>query len=186
MDHPESLLQAWANFYVIMGSSAAALTGLMFVVLTLISGSGRVPRSSFATAVFSTPTIVHFGAALLVAAVMSAPWRTFVYPRVLLGITGIYGMAYILQVAFRMSRVADYKPDVEDWVWHTLLPLVSYLLIFLGALLLPMYTLGAPYALAAAVLLMLFIGLHNAWDLVTYLAIEQPEKEQRANAGDAP
>src|SRR5213075_1207236 len=30
-----SPLEAWANFYVILGSSAAALTGLQFVVLTL-------------------------------------------------------------------------------------------------------------------------------------------------------
>ncbi len=30
-------LQAWENFYVIVGSSAGALTGLQFVVLTLIA-----------------------------------------------------------------------------------------------------------------------------------------------------
>jgi hypothetical protein len=31
-------LAAWQNFYVIIGSAAATLTGLLFVVITLVSG----------------------------------------------------------------------------------------------------------------------------------------------------
>ena len=34
-----SPLAPWQNFYVIIGSAAAALTGLMFVVITLIMGT---------------------------------------------------------------------------------------------------------------------------------------------------
>src|SRR5258708_35877677 len=67
-----SPLTTWGNFYVIIGSSAAALTGLMFVVITLIAGA-RVQRSSGSLAAFGTPTVVHFCAALLVAAILSAP-----------------------------------------------------------------------------------------------------------------
>src|SRR2546428_14082642 len=33
-----SPLATWQNFYVIIGSAAATLTGLMFVVITLIAG----------------------------------------------------------------------------------------------------------------------------------------------------
>src|SRR5205085_9149990 len=64
-----SLLTTWQNFYVIIGSSAAALTGLMFVVITLIAGT-RQQRSSESVGAFGTPTVVHFGAALLVAAIL--------------------------------------------------------------------------------------------------------------------
>jgi len=32
-----STLAHWANFYVIVGSSAGALTGLQFVVMTLVA-----------------------------------------------------------------------------------------------------------------------------------------------------
>src|SRR5947209_10240595 len=68
------LLTSWGNFYVIIGSAAAALTGLMFVVVTLIAGS-RVERSSGTIGAFGTPTVVHFCAALLIAAILSAPWE---------------------------------------------------------------------------------------------------------------
>jgi len=38
-----SILAHWESFYVIVGSSAAALTGLMFVVITLIADSKQPP-----------------------------------------------------------------------------------------------------------------------------------------------
>src|SRR6266568_1200331 len=68
------LLTTWGSFYVIIGSAAAALTGLMFVVITLIAGA-QVRRSSGTVGAFGTPTVVHFCAALLVATILSAPWQ---------------------------------------------------------------------------------------------------------------
>src|SRR5438067_6656686 len=70
-----SALGAWRDFYVIAGTAAATLTGLTFVALTLVAGARRTAGSSGGIGAFSTPTVVHFGAALLVAALLSAPWR---------------------------------------------------------------------------------------------------------------
>jgi hypothetical protein len=61
-------LAGWANFYVIIGSSAGALTGLQFVVITLIAQARR-PASRQDLRAFGTPAVVHFCAALLVSAV---------------------------------------------------------------------------------------------------------------------
>jgi hypothetical protein len=61
---------AWDNFYVIVGSSAAALTGLQFVVIAL-GAEARAIRGQTIGA-FGTPTIVHFCAVLLVSAILSA------------------------------------------------------------------------------------------------------------------
>lgn len=65
------LLAGWANFYVIIGSSAGALTGLQFVVMTLIAEL-PTPGTTQDVRAFGTPTVVHFGTALLVSAIMSA------------------------------------------------------------------------------------------------------------------
>jgi hypothetical protein len=62
-----SELAAWDSFYVIVGSTARALIGLSFVVVTLI-----VERSPLPAVVFATPTIVYFGAALLLSALLRA------------------------------------------------------------------------------------------------------------------
>src|SRR2546428_12859120 len=62
----------WDSFYVIVGSAAGALIGLQFVVLTLIAE--RPPlRAADAGAAFAPPTIVHFGTALLLSAILRAP-----------------------------------------------------------------------------------------------------------------
>src|SRR5213595_176314 len=100
-----SPLAAWQNFYVITGSAAATLTGLMFVVATLIAGV-RERRSSEAFATFNSPNVVHFGAALLVAAVLSAPWQA----SVLLGLCGLVVMTYVVNVFRRARRQTDYQP----------------------------------------------------------------------------
>ena len=57
-------LSSWESFYVIVGSSGAALTGLQFVMIALIADSQR--RSSLAEInAFGTPTVVHFCFALV-------------------------------------------------------------------------------------------------------------------------
>jgi hypothetical protein len=68
-------LSEWENFYVIVGSSAGALIGLQFVVITLIAAMPIGRGTAQAGAAFSTPNVVHFGAVLLLAGILSAPWH---------------------------------------------------------------------------------------------------------------
>ncbi len=177
-----SPLATWHNFYSIIGTAAATLTGLLFVVITLIAGvRARVPSPSSGLAIFNTPNVFHFGAALLVAALLSAPWQALWNASLLLGLLGLAGMIYVVIVLRRVRRQKDYQLVLEDWLWHTVLPLVSYTALVGAALLLPGYPAPALFVIAAATLLLLFIGIHNAWDNVTYIAIElsQPENKRQ-------
>jgi hypothetical protein len=174
-----SPLPIWQNFYVIIGSAAAALTGLMFVVITLIVGT-RARRASEPVAAFSSPTIVHFGAALLVAAILTAPWQALWTVGLLLGLAGLGGVAYAVIVVRRMRRQADYQPVLEDWLWHAVFPLVSYAAIVVAAIVLPINPVPALFVIGAATVLLLFTGIHNAWDAVTYLAVERPQMENKS------
>ncbi|MFL5589548.1 MAG: hypothetical protein ACJ8DI_18125 [Ktedonobacteraceae bacterium] len=178
----QSPLAAWQNFYVIIGSAAATLTGLMFVVVTLIAGvRGRVPSSSEAFTTFNTPNVLHFCLALLVAAVLSAPWQALWQAGVLLGLVGLGGATYVIIVLRRVRRQIDYQPVLEDWLFHTVFPLVSYTALVVAAILLPGYPAPILFVIAAATVLLLFIGIHNAWDNVTYIAIDlnQPENKHQ-------
>ncbi len=67
-------LDRWENFYVIVGSSAGALIGLQFVVITLIAGRPIARGEAQAGEAFSTPSVVQFGVVLLLSALVSAPW----------------------------------------------------------------------------------------------------------------
>jgi hypothetical protein len=172
-----SLLTDWENFYVIVGSSAAALTGLMFVVITLIAGT-RDRSTGGGLAAFGTPNVVHFGVALLVAAILSAPWQVLWPIAFLLGLAGLGGVIYVVIVARRARRQTEYQPVFEDWLFHVALPFVAYGVLIISAMLLLSNPTPAMFAVGAVTVLLVFIGIHNAWDTITYLAIELLPSEQ--------
>jgi hypothetical protein len=161
-------LAEWESFYVILGSAAGALIGLQFVVMTLIADRPAI-RAAEAGAAFATPTIVHFGAALLLSAALRAPWQSVTAVAALSGLVGLSGAVYGVAVVRRMRLQTAYQPEFEDWLFHALLPLAAYATLALSALAASSHTREALFGVGAAALLLLFIGIHNAWDAVAYL-----------------
>ena len=166
-------LAAWEGYYVIVGTSAGALTGLQFVVMTLIADRDR-PSGAREIAAFGSPTVVHFCSALLVSAVVAAPWPGPRSAGSALVVAGLAGLAYAAIVFRRARRTTTYQPVFEDWLWHTILPAVAYLLVLVGGAGLVSPSGVPPFLVAAAALLLVFIGIHNSWDTVTYLTVESP------------
>jgi hypothetical protein len=66
----------------------------------------------------------------------------------------------------------------EDWLFHALLPLAAYATLALSALAAWSHARDALFGVGAAALLLLFIGIHNAWDSVAYhvLVKKPPER----------
>ena len=172
----EPFISAWESYYVIVGSSAAALTGLQFVVMALVADT-QVRSTPETIDAFGTPTIVHFCSALLVSAVLSAPWHARAGVATLLGAAGLFGLVYTAVVMRRARRQEGYKPVFEDWLWHAALPFVAYAVLLVSAATLSRYESGALFTIAAVTLLLLFIGIHNAWDSVTYITMMRKERE---------
>ncbi|HSS50747.1 MAG TPA: hypothetical protein VLX28_17545, partial [Thermoanaerobaculia bacterium] len=167
---PTAALTAWENFYVIVGSSGAALTGLQFVVMALVAEiPGR--RSSREVAAFGTPTVVHFCAVLAICAILSAPWQTFSGPAIVLGCGGALGVVYAVVVVIRTRRQDGYKPVLEDWLFHVVFPFLSYATLLGAGISIQRYPATALFSVGAASLLLLFVGIHNAWDTVTYITV---------------
>ena len=170
-------LEHWDSFYVIVGSSAGALIGLQFVVLTLIAERPPVGAAG-ASAAFGTPTIVHFGTALFLSAALRAPWQTAAPIAVLLGLAGLAGAAYTANVVRRMRVQIAYKPDFEDWLCHVLVPLAAYAALALAALAAHSHESETLFVVGAAVLVLLFTGIHNAWDAVSYhVLVKRPKAD---------
>jgi hypothetical protein len=176
---------AWETFYVIVGSSGAALTGLQFVVIALVAETKRQSTTREIDA-FATPTIVHFGSVLLLSAILSAPWHGLATAALVLGIAGAVGVSYAALVVRRMFRPIGYQPVAEDWVFHAALPVVAYGAIVYGAVTLNRDPRQALFVIAAMSLLLLFIGMHNAWDTVTYIAVEGPPHRGSPDAANPP
>lgn len=183
-----SELAGWDSFYVIVGSAAGALIGLQFVVMTLLAE--RPPRdAAAANAAFGSPTVIHLGAAFLVAALLRAPWQTITVVAALLGLMGGGGVVYAAIVARRMRRQAAYRPGLEDWLFHAVLPAAAYALLALSALAAPSRTREALFGVGAAALSLVLIGIHNAWDSVAYHVLvhstdPHPERRRDDARGD--
>jgi hypothetical protein len=169
-----ALLAPWSNFYIMAGSAAAALTGLMFVVITLVAGMGQAHRQD-GVATFSTPNVVHFCAALLASAILVAPWPSPLGPAVAIALTGFAGLLYGLRVIRRTMKFTDYTADLEDWVWYAILPFVAYALLLASAIGLRAFAPAALFVIAAAVILLIFSGIHNAWDTITYVTLHRDD-----------
>jgi hypothetical protein len=171
----------WESFYVIVGSSAAALTGLQFVVIVL---GAELRRGNLRAAdAFGTPNVVHFCAALLDSVILSAPWRGVSGAAIAIAALGSVGIVYTPLVLRRALRQDEYAPVLEDWIWHIVLPFVAYAAFLIGGIFL---TADPPFWLfliGAAALLLLLVGIHNAWDSVTYLAIQHNRSDESSSRG---
>jgi hypothetical protein len=172
-----SLFAAWESFYVIVGSSAAALTGLQFVVITLGAEISNL-TTVHAMRAYGTPTVVHFCAVLLNSAILSAPWQRHSSAALAIVAFALVGLIYTLFVLRHTRRQTDYKPVLEDWIFHTVLPLIAYATFLAGGIFLPQDPGPWLFAIAGASLVLLFVGIHNAWDAVTYIALVRKRKPE--------
>jgi len=169
------LFPAWETFYVIVGSAAGALTGLMFVVIALVADFGGNEAQLEA---FGTPTVVHFGATLLLSIVVVAPWPVMLGAKLALMAFGAAGTVYMFIVSRRAYRQTDYTPVVQDWLFHSVLPSVAYVSVLVAGLGLPRERSFFLFTVGASAVLLLFVGIHNAWDTVTFIVVSRWERRR--------
>ena len=185
MHEVASPLAGWESFYVIVGSSAGALTGLQFVVMTLIAENmpSRGGRGETISA-FGTPNVVHFCASLLVASTLSVPWSALHPAGIAVAGSGALGVVYSTIVTKRALQQGEYRPVLEDWVWHCALPWLAYSALLVAGVALGKGFVDALFVIGGAALLLVFVGIHNAWDTVTYVTVGRA-MEERAVEADA-
>jgi hypothetical protein len=171
-------LAAWENYYVIVGGAAAALISVQFVVIALISNR-RLLVSEETINAFGTPTVVHLGGALIVSAIMCAPFASVVPVSVALALCGLSGLVYVAIVIRRTRRQKTYKPVAEDWLWHAILPCAIYAALTLAALFLDPARRMPPFLIGGAALILLLVGIHNAWDSVTHHVTQDVAKSAK-------
>ena len=177
-------LHEWETFYVIVGSAAAALTGLQFVVVALLSEASWMSGGEEEMNTFGTPTVVHFSAVLLFAAICSVPHQTASSLAACLIVAGVIGVVYEISITVRAWRTPHYDPVLEDWIFHSILPAIAYF-AFVGAGVWEMRDAEAGlYPIAVASLILLYVGIHNAWDTAMYISAQRRQREREHQSDD--
>lgn len=89
-----------------------------------------------------------------------------------------------------MALGSDVHPrlggGVSDWIWSAALPLVAYLALASSGFMLPYLTAASLYVVSGVVLLLLLIGIQNAWDVVVWVTTERHAHRERQHHGGGP
>jgi hypothetical protein len=166
------MLHGWENFFATGASAGATLIGLLFVSITVSSGSST-PQGIKGTRAFLTPTLTLFGAVLFQSLVALAPWPSAWPVGIILGLCGLAGFVNQVYVIFKQVEVDMASLDWLDWALFSAVPALGYASLIAGAAGLIVEKSFAPYAIAGAVTLLLFAGLFGAWDLTLWIARKQ-------------
>jgi len=164
------MLDGWGDYFFMIGSSAAALIGLMFVVVTLTAGRDReqVERGKH---LYTSPIVFHLGVILVVSGGAIAPTMTPTLFGAISGGLALIGIATGIRSAVGISRWPG-APDAAgfDLFWYGLAPAIVYLGLAAGAFGIFEQKPWGASVLAGDLMLLLLVSIHAEWDLVTFLA----------------
>ena len=158
-------MKAWENYFVLTGTAAVTLMGLLFVVITL--GAERVERGDERRLrTYLTPTLVHFGVVFLVALLALSPeGNSLIMP---FGLIGVAGLLYSMSIAIKTARNDRLFSDA--WLFHGGIPIVCYAGIIAAGWLGVTSTRHAYLVLRAVSALLLLAGMRNAWAVAVNIA----------------
>ena len=169
-NHPllADALGQWHDFYTLLGAASATLVGLLFVAATVGAGVFTGAQRG-ASRMFLSASVIHFSSLLIACLVVLAPVQTWVSLGMMIAACGSFGLAYY-GLAWR-DTVRDglsKKIDWDDRIWYGVLPVICYMFeTASGAALVLRSPLGC-MALALSLVLLLVIGIHNAWDITLW------------------
>ena len=179
-------LRSWQTFYLLVGTAAATLVGLMFVTISL--GSRLMTRQSLpALRTYVSPTLIHFIYVLITATVVVIPTVTRTLLGILLLFVGFVSCGRSLSGLPLMRRQhREQSIDMHDWVWYLLAPSASYLLFVATGIGLLLRVSQALNGLALASIVLLVVGIRNAWDMVVHVVLLQSEPPERGSSMETP
>jgi len=162
-------LAQWHDFFVLIGSASATLVGLMFVAAS--TGAG-VFTSEHQVGIhsFLSPTVVHFSAVLIVCLFATFPTQNRVLFSVVQACVGVTGLIYSVVVSHRMFKHGIIATiDLADRLWYVVLPMGIYLLMIAAGASLWQRSGFSLEILATALVLLMLIGIRNAWDMTVWI-----------------
>lgn len=175
------MFEGWDNFFVLLGTAAGGLIGLLFVVITLTSGLDR-DRALRASGIYMTPNVVHFAVTLVMSALVLAPRISTRVDALILGGAALAGLANAVRTCLGI-RAFSQEPGTSlhwsDLPAYGFAPGLLYVLLVGVAAAVWVGAAFAPFALAGLLMILMLLAIRNAWDLITWIAAGVPQDSQR-------
>ncbi len=165
-------LHDWQNFYLMTGTAAATLIGLLFVAVSISVGVNlTAKRINDATETFVTPVLLSYAQVFFISCLGVIPFQGALIPGAILLAQGSGNILLSIRIAWRILVLHRDEMDKGHWVWHFVIPLLAGVLLVATAL---GFLEGSSLALAGlaiADLLYLAVGLRNSWMLTIWLIL---------------
>jgi hypothetical protein len=169
-------LQPWHDFFLLTGTAAATLLGLVFVAASI---AATVPNEKLGDmgnrALWVLPIVYAFLRVLVVSAVGVIPGQTGTsFGDVLSGLA-IFDLGRMVWVTrgMRNHHRSHEKLELADWGWYVVYPGLATLLLAVTGVALAAGWAFPVSLLAVGMIGHMFVGVHNAWELADWLATRQ-------------
>jgi hypothetical protein len=174
------MFEGWDSFFLMAGSAAAVLIGLIFVVISLMSDR---PRSSVlaGSRLYMGPIVLGVSFVLLLSAAALTPGITRPAFAAITAVVAIWGLVRAIFSTVGIGRLNTVAGEGVHWtdVWfYGVFPVLIYLPLCLVAVAFWQDWAWARYGLATVIVLGLLLAIRNEWDLITWITPRGPEKKK--------
>jgi len=169
MESLHDVTAEWHDFFVLLGTAAGTLVGLLFVAATVSSGVFSLERRA-PLRVFLSATVVHFSSVLAVSLIMLLPLTSWLLLGLIVLTCALVGLGYSgLAVRDSVRDGLITNIDWEDRTWYGLLPFLAYFTELIAGVVLACGAAAGCGVLAVSAGLLLLAGIHNAWDITVWI-----------------
>ncbi len=164
------MFEGWSDFFLMVGSAAAVLIGLIFVVISLMQGRSRSSVLA-GSRIYMGPIILGVSFLLVVAAAALTPGITPAAFAIVTGAVGAWGLmrGVMSTLALRTLRTSEDPPHWTDAWYYGRLPCAVYIGLMLAAIAVWQELWWAKYWLAVMVTAGMLLAIRNEWDLITWI-----------------
>jgi hypothetical protein len=174
------MLEGWHEFYILLGTAAAALVALLFVAASIGAGYLSAERAS-PTRTFTSPIIFHYTYVLFLSLVALIPANTDASLAAIIGLSAAAALVYSSFILVRVLRSS--VTDTDDRLGYGASPLAAYAAALAASVFIVERSPVGPPLLAGALILLLLVNIRNAWDLTVFFAQRQREGKPPSDFG---
>jgi hypothetical protein len=170
------MFEHWSEFYLLAGSAAAVLIGLIFVVVTLMQDRSRSSVLA-GSKLYMGPVVLHVSFVLVLSAAALTPGITpAAFAAVVAALAALGLLRGVWSIVGISGLTGEDKPHWTDVWFYGVIP--TGLSLALGVVA-GGFWVGLEWAVNGAALViiaLLLLSIRNEWDLVTWLA-PRPDSE---------
>jgi hypothetical protein len=163
------MFKDWDEFYLLAGSAAAVLIGLIFVVMTLMQDR---PRSSVLAGakLYMGPVVLQVSFVLVLSSAALVPEISRAAFAAVCAVVALWGFARGVMSLVGLAAIKDPEVHWTDKWFYGAVPAALFAALAVVAWAFWNGQSWAPVGAAAVITGILLLAIRNEWDLVTWLA----------------